>query len=269
VTLRDSTRGIKIQYNLIGVQSDSISPLPNAEGGIRIEKNAVRDTIGPENWIWYNNGFAVLIIDSSSHEITMTGNSITQNQDGGIGLFNGANQGIQPPVILSTEPFSGTALSDSRVEVFADSGNQGLRFLGWTTSQSNGQWLCEGLAEGLNITATVTDQQGNTSAFSVALPVSIDTAERNRIPSSFYLTQNYPNPFNPETTIEFGLPGATRVSLEIFDLLGCKIVSLLDKKLAAGVHRVSFNASSLASGMYFYRIQTPEFRKIRKLVVVK
>jgi parallel beta-helix repeat protein len=269
VTLRDSTGGIKIQYNLIGVQSDSISPLPNAEGGIRIEKNAVMDTIGPENRIWYNNGFAVLVIDSTSHEITVTGNSISRNQDGGIGLFNGANLGIQPPVILSTAPVHGTALSDSRVEVFADSGNQGLHFLGWTISQSNGQWSWEGLAEGLNITATVTDQQGNTSAFSVALPVSISTAESTRIPSCFYLAQNYPNPFNPETTIEFGLPGATRVSLEIFDLLGCKIVSLLDKKLAAGVHRVRFNASSLASGMYFYRIQTPEFRKIRKLVVVK
>ena len=89
------------------------------------------------------------------------------------------------------------------------------------------------------------------------------------IPERFVLEQNYPNPFNPTTTIQFGLPKAGDVSLEVFDMTGRRVATLVDENKSAGWHNVTFDASSLASGMYIYRIQSGAFATTRKLILVK
>lgn len=75
-----------------------------------------------------------------------------------------------------------------------------------------------------------------------------------QIPTQFAVSQNYPNPFNPTTTIEFALPTASRVDLKIYDVLGQEIATLANTTYSAGTHRVVWDASRLASGMYIYRI---------------
>lgn len=75
------------------------------------------------------------------------------------------------------------------------------------------------------------------------------------VPQALTLQQNYPNPFNPATTIEFSLPAASNATLEVFDILGRNIATLVDGPLAAGAHRVQFRAAELAGGKYFYRLQ--------------
>ena len=91
------------------------------------------------------------------------------------------------------------------------------------------------------------------------LGVQIITTEaaqiENSIPIEFSLEQNYPNPFNPTTTIQFTLPEASTVTLKLFDILGKELVTLVDKEMATGVHKVLFDATDFASGVYFYRIQ--------------
>jgi hypothetical protein len=74
------------------------------------------------------------------------------------------------------------------------------------------------------------------------------------IPSVFSLSQNYPNPFNPSTTIQFGLPDESQVSVNVYDLLGREVSRVISDRLPAGYFAVPWNASSLASGAYFYRI---------------
>ena len=76
------------------------------------------------------------------------------------------------------------------------------------------------------------------------------------IPESPQLSQNYPNPFNPTTTIEFSLPAETAVRVSIYDILGREIAILLDEKMAHGEHRIVFDGSHLASGVYFARLRT-------------
>jgi hypothetical protein len=77
------------------------------------------------------------------------------------------------------------------------------------------------------------------------------------MPKSFTLKQNYPNPFNPTTTIEFTLAEDSKVSLKVFNMLGCEVATLVDAKLTAGkLYNASLNASKLSSGMYFYRLAT-------------
>lgn len=89
------------------------------------------------------------------------------------------------------------------------------------------------------------------------------------IPQDFYLYQNYPNPFNPTTTIPFGLTEEMDVRLEVFDILGRKVQTLISEKLPAGTHTVNFDAASLASGIYLYRIITDRKVRTNKMVLIK
>jgi hypothetical protein len=76
----------------------------------------------------------------------------------------------------------------------------------------------------------------------------------NEIPSQFALLGNYPNPFNPSTTIRFALPEASQVRLAVYDMLGRELEVLVNGDLAAGTHSVSFEAGSLVTGIYLYRL---------------
>ena len=95
------------------------------------------------------------------------------------------------------------------------------------------------------------------------------------IPSDFELDQNFPNPFNPTTTIYYQLPREAQVRMTVYDILGREVRLLVDESKEAGYHTVEFNASGLASGVYFYRIEAQSveggllFQKHRKLVFVK
>jgi len=89
------------------------------------------------------------------------------------------------------------------------------------------------------------------------------------LPVQFYLSQNYPNPFNPSTKIEFFLPRAEYVIMEIYNIIGQKIVSLVDKPLTIGQHRIEFNGQNLSSGVYFYRIVAGDFHQVKKMILIK
>jgi hypothetical protein len=87
--------------------------------------------------------------------------------------------------------------------------------------------------------------------------------------TTFQLMQNYPNPFNPSTTLSYSLPSADHVRLQIYDVLGHHISTLVDVHQSAGQHRIHFNASNLSSGIYFYRIQSSNFHATRKMILIK
>ena len=87
--------------------------------------------------------------------------------------------------------------------------------------------------------------------------------------TSFNLSQNYPNPFNPATEISFRLPVATDVTLEIYNITGQKVATLIDGNLSAGEHRVSWDGRDHSSGVYFYRLTTPGFSDSRKMILLK
>lgn len=87
--------------------------------------------------------------------------------------------------------------------------------------------------------------------------------------NGFELLGNYPNPFNPVTKIKFSIPNEDIVTIEIFNTLGQKINTLLNRKIQSGFHEVEFNARDLASGVYFYRIEAGEFNDVKKMVLIR
>ncbi|RPH36183.1 T9SS C-terminal target domain-containing protein, partial [bacterium] len=88
-------------------------------------------------------------------------------------------------------------------------------------------------------------------------------------PPMFRLEQNYPNPFNPSTTIRFALPRRSHVSLTVFDMLGQEVATLVSGEVVAGYHEVRFDASGLATGVYFYRLQAGDFVEVKRLMCLK
>ena len=83
------------------------------------------------------------------------------------------------------------------------------------------------------------------------------------------MQQNYPNPFNPQTKIRFELKSASYTELKIYDLLGREVKTLVKENLRPGGYEVSFNASNLPSGVYFYRLNAEDFTETKKMVLIK
>jgi hypothetical protein len=97
----------------------------------------------------------------------------------------------------------------------------------------------------------------------------IDDEPIGSMPAEFALYQNYPNPFNPSTTIEYALPFASHVVLDVYDLLGRKVASLVNERMPAGTHSVRLDASGLGSGMYIYRLMAGDHAVSKRMTVVK
>jgi V8-like Glu-specific endopeptidase len=88
-------------------------------------------------------------------------------------------------------------------------------------------------------------------------------------PSNFVLEQNYPNPFNPSTTIKFALPIKAEVQISVYNMLGEKVAEVFNGSLEEGYHEVVFDATSLTSGTYFYRLEANDFVDVKKMIILK
>jgi hypothetical protein len=107
---------------------------------------------------------------------------------------------------------------------------------------------------------------GNTVDF---IPIEVTSTDNSEIPDDIRLLRNYPNPFNAHTVIEFSLTEPGMVRLEIFDNIGRRLETLVNSDYPAGVHNVTWNAKDISTGVYFYRIRTPEYDQSEKMILLK
>lgn len=89
------------------------------------------------------------------------------------------------------------------------------------------------------------------------------------VPEDFALHQNYPNPFNPTTEIGFSLPEASHTTLDIYNIMGQTVATLIDEYRQAGNHEVTWNANGIASGVYLYRLTAGEFTDTKRMLLLK
>jgi len=135
------------------------------------------------------------------------------------------------------------------------------------------EWYLDSLDAGykanINLSAAASDGKivGSTMWTFKGLLASVD--KQSQLPTSYSLEQNYPNPFNPSTKIAYSIPRQSIVKLDVFDILGRKVASLVNQMMQAGNYAVEFNGTSLGSGVYIYRLTTPTMTISKKMLLVK
>ena len=113
-------------------------------------------------------------------------------------------------------------------------------------------------------TYTIEDVHGASSVANVTVEMAL-----NALPQENYLSQNYPNPFNPSTAIRFGLTERSHTRLDLFNLIGQHILTIIDSERSAGNHEIIFDATGLPGGVYIYRLQAGSYSETRKLILLK
>ncbi len=118
------------------------------------------------------------------------------------------------------------------------------------------------------------DFRGAVYIYKCPIPTDVNELVEGVLPTGFGLTQNYPNPFNPETTFGFSIPVRANVLVEIFNIAGQKVRTLLDKTVSAGQHQISWNGENssgkkVTSGVYLYRLSSGELTDSRKMILIK
>ena len=95
-------------------------------------------------------------------------------------------------------------------------------------------------------------------------------SDYKQLPLSYQLEQNYPNPYNPNTTIEYSLPQASNVTINLYNILGQRIKQLMTGlRKEAGYHQIEWDASRISSGIYYYRIEAGEFQDVKKMILLR
>ncbi|MDX2129237.1 MAG: T9SS type A sorting domain-containing protein [Chloroherpetonaceae bacterium] len=153
------------------------------------------------------------------------------------------------------------------VQIASFSEYPGLKGRGTTSNATNYSFIDSTVQFGKTYTYKLRDV-----SFSGAVrshePLTLTISQRVGL-REYALSQNYPNPFNPSTTIRYQLPEKSNVTIDVYDILGKKVQTLVNGTKDAGNYEVNFNARNLSSGVYFYRIQAGSFTKTLKMMLIK
>jgi hypothetical protein len=211
--------------------------------------------------------------------VEVGGNDVTNST-----FYQSGTTDVPLPIQLAS--FSASVVRDNDVEVawktVSETNNYGFEV--YRKRNENGEWKKLGFIEGHGTTLaehsyTYLDKAVGFGKYcyqikQIDLDGKSETFPEMSVtvgvgPDKFVLAQNYPNPFNPTTTIEFALPKETHVSLEVYNVIGQRVATLVDETKPTGIYVVPFNASALASGTYFYRLTTKEVSFIKRMMILK
>ncbi len=158
------------------------------------------------------------------------------------------------PAMTGTEPIANlTATATSASTENLDVGKVGIRQGSAGTPNASIDGIRVSDNWGLAVTGTATGVEENNSV----------------LPTKFELSQNYPNPFNPSTTIKYQVPQNSFVSVNVYDVLGNQVGTLVREEKAAGSYELRFDAGNMPSGVYFYKIQAGNFTQTKKMILMK
>ena len=226
------------------------------------------------SWTEVNSG----LTDTRVHAIVVSGANLFAGTLGGVFLStdNGTswtevNSGLTDLNLLgltvnATNLFAGTF--DGGVFLSTDNGTS------WTAVNS-------GLTNLMVLSLTVSGANlfAGTLGFEIGSGVwrrplseiitSVDETTSNEIPTVYSLQQNYPNPFNPMTIINYSIPELSIVTIKVYGVLGSEIATLVNEEKPVGTYEVEFDAATLSSGIYYYKIQANNFIETKKMILLK
>ncbi|NBC27001.1 MAG: T9SS type A sorting domain-containing protein [Bacteroidetes bacterium] len=116
---------------------------------------------------------------------------------------------------------------------------------------------------------TIAKSTGESPRFVITAQTAVSIDKPGELPAELSLNQNYPNPFNPATVISYDLPEQSHVTLDVFDITGRKVATLVNEQRSAGTHEVTFDASNLSSGTYIYHLDTSQGSVTRRMTLIK
>ncbi|MCI0616725.1 T9SS type A sorting domain-containing protein [bacterium] len=244
-------------------------------GGILIlgTNPVIKNNLITRNAMWpscFGRGGGIAIMDSANPLIT--GNAITRNDILGP-CTHAAYYGGGIWVDATSNPIIGGSLSNAN-DIFSNSAVYGLELYregGGKVINAQFNYFGGRCPPDSFDPFNVWPRSQFDISNCLKIPVTKVDDDNTRLPpTGFQLLQNYPNPFNAATTIEFHLSHPSQVSLEIFNLHGEKIATLLDrKKFMAGAHKINWQAEGLATGLYFYHWRANDFVETKKLILLK
>jgi hypothetical protein len=210
---------------------------------------------------WSNSG-------DSSHTITVNPNTTnyTVNYKTQFRLLSSVTPGGLPVTVTGGNQFydSASSVTFSATPSQLTHNGKEYYFQRWNGS-GNGSYSGTEPTYTINSFNNVVVQA---AVYDTIAPIGI-TNLNTGVPQKFSLHQNYPNPFNPVTKIKFDLPKASNVSIKLYDVIGNEVAQIYSGDLQAGYFEADFNASSYASGVYFYRITAGDFTSVKRMVLVK
>lgn len=278
-----------------------------AIGGAVYPHFVAKTTDGGENWFpqlsayTYSLGSGIFFIDSLKGWILFEGDYPYKTTDGGENWTRQINFNYEANDIIFTDSLNGFICGGSKLLKTSNGGNNWMvvnmpfasfyKFakissshllvttLGsvFETTDSGNSWNLIPELQGTSLAHFSSPIKGKGylagfrgSVYKFEDTVTVNVVEnRFNLPLSCKLYQNYPNPFNPETKIKFSTNKQSFIKLEIFDILGKKISTLLNEDKDTGVYEITWNAENLPSGIYFYRLQTEGFSEAHKMILIK
>jgi photosystem II stability/assembly factor-like uncharacterized protein len=183
--------------------------------------------------------------------------SLIPGISGNIGLFGFASVGAKN-IFISAWNY-GVYISNDYGETFTLK-NEGLQSLRCTALYKFGNYLF------LGTNPTTLPCKIDRRPLNEVIGINIIGSE---IPNAYKLFQNYPNPFNPVTSIKYQVKSSKYIKINVFDISGKDVATLVNEKQSPGTYEVSFNGSNFASGVYFYRIQSGDFVQVKKMMLIK
>jgi len=214
-----------------------------------------------QNTIYEYNAFGNVIFETlknwdSFNLLWLNGNQITYTYDANNNLIEKLNETWYNSAWVNSLSDTYAYNSDSNIKMFLHK-----------------YWYNNNWEVGLN-EFDFTDYYGNFYSFftgkvDVYYGTLVDVEEHLTTPAEFSLSQNFPNPFNPSTKITYSIPKSSYVTLKVYNILGDEVADLVDEYESSGKYSITFNASDLSSGIYFYRLQTRNISKVKKLCLEK
>jgi len=192
------------------------------------------------------------------------GNGLYRSDDNGMSFTKVTSLDITFVYSISVDLSGKIYVSSLTNGVFVSSDNGAT----WTSLGMSGNGVSSMMVNPNSSDVYVGTKEGK--VFAITSSNGITAVEDNtEVPTEFKLAQNYPNPFNPTTTIEFAVPKSGIYSLKVYNVLGEEVANLVDNQLTSGMHKVNFDATRLASGMYIYRLSGSNVNISKKMILMK